>query len=262
MNVLGMVLGAALFAAALMAALHRVHLHTDDAGIVDAGWAGGLGLVALFYAFVGPADPLQRALLALLACTWSFRLAYFLLRNRVFSGKEDTRYAALRRQWGASAPRRFAMLFAANAAFIVAFSIPFLMAATQPGPVGWSGVLGVIVGFSAVFGEMHADAQLRRWRANPENGGRTCRTGLWRFSRHPNYFFEWMHWWAYVLLAAQWPYVLGALLGPVVMLLFLFRLTGIPHTERQALASRGADYRDYQRETSAFFPWFPRKQAP
>ena len=252
----------AVFAVALMLALYGVQCRTGDAGVVDVGWAGGLGLVALAYALTGPGDAGQRTLLALVACTWSFRLAFYLLRDRVLRGPEDARYAQLRQQWGPRAPRRFLLVFLANAGFIVFFSIPMLMVALQSDPPGVVSLAGVGVGLLAIAGESRADAQLRRWRTEPANRGRACRSGFWRFSRHPNYFFEWLHWWAYVFLAARWPHVLGALLGPAVMLLFLFRVTGIPHTERQALASRPDDYRAYQRETSAFFPWFPKKQAP
>jgi steroid 5-alpha reductase family enzyme len=107
-----------------------------------------------------------------------------------------------------------------------------------------------------VLGETSADRQLSRFRANPANRGRTCREGLWRYSRHPNYFFEWTHWFSYLVIGhGIWP----TWIGPAAMLLFLFRLTGIPFTEQQAIKSRGDDYRAYQRETSVFFPWFPKR---
>lgn len=121
---------------------------------------------------------------------------------------------------------------------------------------GWAGGLA---GLESILGERVADAQLKRWRRNPANKGSTCRPALWRYSRHPNYFFEWLHWWGYVLLTAGSLHMIAALLGPVVMLIFLFRITGTPYTEKQALRSRGDDYRDYQRTTSACFPWFPGK---
>jgi steroid 5-alpha reductase family enzyme len=92
------------------------------------------------------------------------------------------------------------------------------------------------------------------------NRGHTCRDGLWRYSRHPNYFFEWLHWWAYVPLSLGAAGGWATILAPLVMLFFLFCVTGIPATEAQALQSRGADYRQYQRTTSAFFPWFPRRE--
>jgi len=114
-------------------------------------------------------------------------------------------------------------------------------------------------------GERLADRQLDAWKADPANQGKTCRRGLWAWSRHPNYFFEWTHWLAYPLmggalfasgLGAWWPLTL---LGPAVMLALLLRGTGIPHTERQALKSRGDDYRRYQQEVSAFIPWPPSR---
>ena len=112
----------------------------------------------------------------------------------------------------------------------------------------------------AVLGERVADRQLARFRSNPENKGKTCRTGLWAYSRHPNYFFEWLLWFSFPLLAvgAGW-WSAAAWFGPLLMLTFLFRFTGIPLTERQALRSRGSDYRRYQREVSAFVPWFPKQ---
>ena len=94
----------------------------------------------------------------------------------------------------------------------------------------------------SVGGESLADAQLARFRANPANRGKTCRSGLWRYSRHPNYFFEWLHWFAYVLLAAGSPLHWLAWSGPVVMYVFLRWISGIPWTEQQALRSRGEDY--------------------
>jgi steroid 5-alpha reductase family enzyme len=119
--------------------------------------------------------------------------------------------------------------------------------------------LAVFVWCVAIGGESLADTQLARWRREPSNRGRTCRKGLWKCSRHPNYFFEWIHWWTYVILGATAAHGWVTLLGPALMLMFLYRVTGIPYTEAQALKSRGEDYRQYQKTVSAFFPWFPRK---
>ncbi|MDE2345901.1 MAG: DUF1295 domain-containing protein, partial [Gammaproteobacteria bacterium] len=107
-------------------------------------------------------------------------------------------------------------------------------------------------------GESIADLQLARFRANPANRGRTCRHGLWRYSRHPNYFFEWLHWFAYVCLAIGSPIAWLAWSGPVVMYVFLRWISGIPYTEAQALRSRGDDYRAYQQSTPMLLPWFPK----
>jgi steroid 5-alpha reductase family enzyme len=242
-----------------MVAFYGFRRLVHNAGIVDAGWALGVGLAAIACALAGSGDPLRRLLLGVLAGAWSFRLGLFLLRDRVLSGKEDGRYQWLMESWGEQAETRLFRLFFVQAIFIVLFSLPFLpVVGSSVSPFVLWDVLAVAVWLTAVIGESLADRQLARWRALKENRGRTCRYGLWRYSRHPNYFFEWIHWWTYVFLAFGSSCWWLALFGPVSMLFLLYRVTGIPYTEAQALRSRGEDYADYQRTTSAFFPWFPR----
>jgi steroid 5-alpha reductase family enzyme len=192
-----------------------------------------------------------------LAAAWALRLAVYLLRDRVLAGRgEDGRYRALREYWGGRAEQNFLWLYLGQAVVATLFLVP-IAAAMRGGRLdGWTGA-GVIVWLMAVIGESLADRQLARFRADPANRGAVCRAGLWQYSRHPNYFFEWVHWWAYVLIGHAAPLTL---LGPVAMLLFLFRITGIPFTERQAVRSRGDAYRAYQRTTSVFVPW-PRRSA-
>jgi len=110
----------------------------------------------------------------------------------------------------------------------------------------------------AISGEALADAQLAAFKRHAANRGRVCDAGLWRYSRHPNYFFEWLIWMAYAVFAFPSPYGYLALIIPAVMLFFLFKVTGIPATEEQSLRSRGDKYREYQRTTSRFVPWFPK----
>jgi steroid 5-alpha reductase family enzyme len=119
--------------------------------------------------------------------------------------------------------------------------------------------LGAALWLLAVSGEIASDVQLSRFKADPRNKGKTCRAGLWNLSRHPNYFFEWLIWMAFALFALASPYGYLGLLSPALILFFLFKVTGIPATEAQALRSRGDDYRRYQETTSAFVPWFPRR---
>jgi steroid 5-alpha reductase family enzyme len=230
---------------------------TRDATAVDVLWSLGIGALVLSYAIAGAGlgDPTRRALVALVCGAWSLRLGGHLLRDRVgTSAGEDGRYRHLRKVWGDGAQPRFFVLYQVQAALAALFSLPPLVA-MRGGPVdGWAWA-GTALAALAIAGEGLADRQLGFFRRDPAHRGRTCRAGLWRYSRHPNYFFEWLHWWSYVLIAH------GAALtwlGPALMLLFLYRVTGIPHTEAQALASRGDDYRDYQRTTSAFVPWPPR----
>jgi steroid 5-alpha reductase family enzyme len=117
------------------------------------------------------------------------------------------------------------------------------------------------IGVLSIAGESLADWQLSRFRSQAANRGQVCNHGLWRYSRHPNYFFEWLHWWAYVCFAiSNWPWGCLTLLGPLTMWYLITRVTGIPPTEAQSLKSRGEAYRRYQQTTSPFFPWFPRNQ--
>jgi steroid 5-alpha reductase family enzyme len=140
------------------------------------------------------------------------------------------------------------------------FALPFAVVATRPQPPALPAIIAALLVWSvSVLGEALADQQLARFRADPGNRGRTCRIGLWAWSRHPNYFFEWLHWFAYPLLAWGHPQWWLALSGPVLMLLFLYRLSGIPWTEAQSLRSRGEDYRRYQAEVSPFLPLPPRR---
>ena len=249
-------LGWAAMAVVMAAAWYRQR-GTRDATAVDALWSLGIGALVVAYALIlpEPADPARRALVAALTASWSLRLGGHLLRDRVGGvAGEDGRYRHLRKVWGARAQPRFFVLYQVQAALAALFSVP-PMVAMHGGPLDAEAWAGAALAVVAIGGESLADRQLARFRRDPTHRGRTCREGLWRYSRHPNYFFEWLHWWSYVLIgqgaALTW-------LGPVLMLVFLYRVTGIPHTEAQALASRGDDYRDYQRTTSAFVPWPPR----
>ena len=246
--------------AAVMAALWLVQRARGDAGVVDVGWAAGLGALAVLYAAAGSGPPLRRAVVAAMAAVWSLRLALHLLTDRIVGKPEDGRYRTLRARWGGRAQLRFFVFFQVQALVDVALSLPFLVAMRVPGPLAASGAAGIAVWALAIAGEAVADAQLARFRADPANRGRTCRVGLWRASRHPNYFFEWLHWWSYVLLAAGSPWWWAALVGPALMTYFLLVVTGIPATEAQTVVSR-PDYAEYQRTTSAFVPWFPKRQG-
>jgi len=247
--------------ACVMAALWALQRARRDAGVVDVGWAAGLGVLAVLYAAAGSGPPLRRALVAAMATTWSLRLAWHLLADRIVGKAEDGRYRTLRERWGKQAQPRFFAFFQVQALVDAILSVPFLVAMRVRAPLRAWDAAGVLVWAVAVSGEALADAQLARFRADPANRGRTCRVGLWRTSRHPNYFFEWVHWWSYVLVGVGSPVWWATLIGPALMAFFLFAVTGIPATEAQAVVSR-PDYEEYRRTTSAFVPWFPKRQGP
>lgn len=249
--------GAAL-ASAVMLALWMRQRRTNDATAVDVAWAANLALLAILYASCADGLPARRALVAALVALASGRLAWHLYRDRARKPVEDGRYRALRAEWGAHAQRNFFWLFQAQALLDVLLSITFLLACASRAPLSTFDIVALALWSASWCGEALADRQLARFRAQPNHRGRTCRSGLWRFSRHPNYFFQWLMWCAYALLGWSGPYGWVALSSPLVMLLLIVRVTGIPPTETQALRSRGDDYREYQRTTSAFVPWFPR----
>lgn len=239
-------------------ALWRVATRRRDASLVDAAWAAGLGAMGSICAAAGDGDPDRRALVAAMSVLWSARLTAHLYLDRVRGKPEDGRYAALREKWGKDADRNFFWWFQAQGALDLLLALPFAALCSKPEPLGPLDGLGLVVWLVAVVGETAADMQLAEFRADPANKGRACRAGLWRYSRHPNYFFEWLHWLAYAAMAPDdW----RVWTSPALMLYFLLRVTGVPHTEAQALRSRGEDYRRYQRETPMFFPWRPRKDA-
>ena len=250
-----------LFAVLLMLVLFEVQRRTTNATIVDLGWTGSIGLLSTLYAVLAKGYAPRRALVGAMGFLWSARLLAHLIVDRIGGKPEDGRYRDLRKRWAGHAQRNFLFFFQAQAFLAVVFSVPFLTVASNSaeGLTVWD-LLGAIVWLIAVCGEGVADWQLYRFRNEPANKGHTCRAGLWKYSRHPNYFFEWLHWWSYVLMAVGTFWFWLNISFPMVMLFFLFKVTGIPETEAQALRSRGENYRHYQETTSVFIPWFPRKE--
>lgn len=229
-------------------------------GYVDVFWALGMALAAVTVAALADGDPLVRILVASFGGLWGLRLFRFLWQ-RVSGEAEDGRYRAMRAAIGDGAGRWFAF-FQLQALVIALFALPFVAAAAAPGGLASTGVwVALAIWLLAVGGEAVADHQLHTHRRDPAQRGRSCRRGLWGWSRHPNYFFEWLHWFAYVALAAAGPLWWLAWIGPLLMFAFLWRVSGIPWTEAQALRTRGDDYRRYQAEVSAFFPWPPARRT-
>lgn len=248
--------------AALMLALWCVELRQRDASAVDAGWSASLGLLAVYYAWAGPGDLTRRMVMGILAGFWAVRLTGYLLVHRVLGAEEDGRYRKLREGWGRRAHAYFFVFYQAQGLLAVVLSIPFLLISFNASPgLSILEIAGVGLWTVAIVGETVADGQLARFRGDPGNRGKTCRVGLWRYSRHPNYFFEWLTWCAYALMALAAPYGWLGILSPILILISILKVTGIPPTEAQALKSRGEDYREYQRTTSAFVPWFPKRAS-
>ena len=260
MTALTLLLTALVALCGVFALLYLFARKLDNYGIVDIAWSYAFALLALFYAVAGPGWPLRKALLAAMATLWSLRLGTHLYR-RVMGHHpiEDGRYVQLRKDWAGNFARKMFGFFQLQAASIVLLGAAFLVVCLNPAPaLHLFELIGAGLWLAALSGEALADAQLAAFKRDAANRGRVCAVGLWRFSRHPNYFFEWMIWVSFFVFALGSPHGWVAIIGPASILYLLVRVTGIPLTEEQSLRSKGDAYRRYQQTTSAFIPWFPR----
>lgn len=252
-------LGAALL---FMAVVWAVHLGDEDASIVDPLWGPAIVLVGVMHALASGAELVgARLSILLLACAWAARLAWHLARRHAATG-EDRRYRKMREARGARWWwQSLFVVFSLQAVLAWIVALPLMVGATGAGTLGVVGVLGVLVFLGGFFCEALADGQLARFKARAESAGQVLDTGLWRYSRHPNYFGETVVWWGLGLVAldlghgaAAW----WALVGPAAITFLLLKVSGVTLTEAD-IADRRPEYRDYVRRTSAFVPMPPRR---
>ncbi len=225
--------------------------------VADIAWGGGF-IVAAFAAFVYHGAATPRALLVLaLVTVWGLRLALHIgLRNR---GKaEDARYRMWREEWGKHATlRSFFQIYLLQGMLLVIISIPVLKAVTTPaGSLTAFDVFGMLVWVAGFLFEAFADWQLLQFKKEPGNKGRIITTGLWRFSRHPNYFGEVTIWWGIYLIALAVPGGWMTVIGPMTITALILGVSGIPMLEKKYEGNREFD--EYKRRTSAFFPLPPK----
>jgi steroid 5-alpha reductase family enzyme len=260
----------ALSLSVLMAGAWIVQQRTGNSGWVDTIWTFSVGLVgaaSALWPVMGAAPNARQWLVAALVAIWSLRLGLH-IAVRTAGISDDPRYAAFAKEWGVDSARKM-FVFLQNQGFgsiPLVFSI-FVAARFPSDLLRPQDYLGVVILFAAIAGEALADAQLKRFRTDPVNKGQVCDIGLWRWSRHPNYFFEWFGWLAYPVIALSveyplsYPWGWATLLAPAFMYWILVHVTGIPPLEEQMLRSRGERYRDYQARTSMFFPLPPQKEV-
>lgn len=249
----------------IMAGAWIVRTWTGNSGWVDVVWAFGLGAVGAASALVllpgEEAWTMRQLTVAGLVAAWSLRLGTH-IANRTRKIPDDPRYAKLARQWGASAPRQMFWLLQKQALVSLPLALSILLAAHNPSPdLRAQDLLAILVAGGAILGEWLADHQLRAYKREPA-GKDICDRGLWAWSRHPNYFFEWLGWIAYPLfaidLAGSYPWGWLSLAGPVCMYWLLRHVSGVPPLEQHLLETRYDAYRAYQARTSAFFPLPPK----
>jgi steroid 5-alpha reductase family enzyme len=245
----------------VMLLLWLLSLKQYNFSYVDIGWSANFVLLALIYGVLGEGEPLRKILICGMFMLWGTRLALH-LAMRIMGEPEEGRYVQLRAEWGAkgNVNARFLGFFQLQALLNVVLGLPMLLAVSNANEqLHWLEILGVIVWAIGLIGETVADAQLKTFKRNPTNHGKVCDLGLWGWSRHPNYFFEWTVWIGYTLFALASPYGWLCLALPVLMLHFLLNVTGVKATEEQALRTKGEAYARYQRTVSAFVP-LPRKK--
>lgn len=230
--------------------------------VVDAVWAFGIGGLAAFYFVLGDQPwALEKMVALALVLVWSIRLGSHLAKRLILHfPKEDRRYDQLRTQWKdrlASSSFIFFLFQAVTQSF---FAFPFasLASASEISSFFWG---GAVVSALGLVGESVADAQLKAFLADPAKQGRVCDRGLWRYSRHPNYFFEWIVWCGFGVMGSAASGGWLSLACPCLMLALLLFVTGVPPAEASSLRSKGQLYREYQESTSKFIPWFPRSRV-
>ena len=247
---------------AIMAGAWLVQQRTGNSGWVDTIWTFGLGAVGVAGA-LAPFDALEsrQIIVAMIIALWTARLGLH-IAQRSLSITDDPRYAEMARQWGSDASRRMFWLLQKQAWVTIPLALAVFLAAHHPAPpFRIQDIAALFLMTAAIVGEGLSGHQLRTFKADPANKGRVCDAGLWSLSRHPNYFFEWLGWLAYPLLAIDltgsygWGWL--SLLAPACMYWLLVYVSGIPPLEEHMLRSRGQAFRDYQARTSAFFPMPP-----
>ena len=250
----GVALGIAL---TIVVLVWLLHLHLRNAGVIDVAWGVNLALMAIAYALLADGWPARKWVVAGMVCVTGLRLSWHIGR-RTFGHPEDGRYARIRAAFATHVGIKFLRFFAFQGVAASWLSLPFLIASRNPTPSLASLETVAIALFVGGFvGESVADAQLAAFKADSANAGHVCRAGLWRFSRHPNYFFEWVMWLSYWLFACASPWGWVTIFAPALMLHVLLNITGVRLTEAHCLRSRGEAYRRYQETTSMFVPWFP-----
>ncbi len=236
-----------------------VAIGIKNGGIVDVAWALGFTVSAALYAVLGHAGNGRQWAIILMVVLWSLRLAWHLgVRFKRWYPEEDPRYTALREKMGSFADEKMLLVFLWQGAILVLMTAPMAVAvADSQSEFTHLQFLAIIIWFVALCGESIADYQLSRFSRDPQNKGRTCQQGLWRYSRHPNYFFEWLGAVAFFVYAAGSPYGLATVVCPLVYLHILINVSGVKPAEEHSIQARG-DYAEYMKSTSVFVPWFRR----
>jgi steroid 5-alpha reductase family enzyme len=250
-----MLLVGALSVGALFFLMWLIHLALKNAAIVDIGWGVGFILLCAEYILMGQGFNVRNTICLGMIILWAVRIISYLLRRFRVEKQEDKRYRKMREGFGRTAWLKFLMVFEFQAALEIVIGIPLMIISVNPNPgLSYVEMIGLIVFAMALIGETLSDEQLIAFKTNVMNKGKTCNVGLWRYSRHPNYFFEWLVWVGFFIYALGSPWGWTAIISPLLMYYLLMHVSGVPMAEEQSLLSRKDEYRKYQAGTSVFFP--------
>jgi len=227
--------------------------------IVDIGWGLGYVLIALYSLIRLPDSPARAWLITALVVIWGGRLSYYLAKRNL--GKpEDYRYVQMRKKWGSRFPalKAFVYVYLLQGTLMYIIALP-IMVVHWASPTGLH-VLDYVGAAVWLFGfvfESVGDYQLKQFKADPAHKGRIMKQGLWRYTRHPNYFGEAVMWWGIYLVAASAPYGWALIFSPLMITGLLVFVSGVPLLEKRYRDN--PEFQQYARETSPFIPWFPKK---
>ncbi len=250
---------------AIIIVLWLISLKIDDVSFIDAFWGAGMGVMALTSYLQLPERGLVATVLMVMTCAWGFRLGIYLIRRWSAEG-EDKRYKLILkkdREAGRFASAALTKVWLMQAVLLFAVSSPAqvgILAADDGnslGPLAWAGIAVFAIG---IFFEWVGDWQLSRFKADPANQGKVLDTGLWRYTRHPNYFGDFMAWWGIWIVCASvgWIYAAATVIGPLFLSFTLTKWSGAPLLERGMAKTKGDKYADYKARTSPFFPRPPK----
>ena len=233
--------------------------NTSHTSIIDFVWCFGVTVASVFYAIYPDAEITNLGWhLIAFQLLWFTRLGGMIIYRTLVLEKEDGRYRRLRESWGDRYRQKLFRFYIFQGVGIILFSLPVWSALSLQTEITKFGIVGETLCLIGTIGAFASDWTLTKFRKASDNSGQVCKAGLWRYSRHPNFFFEWLYWLGLAFLGVNGVDSLWVFVFPVMVLIFLLFITGVPTVEAQALRSRKEAYRKYQQTTSVFVPWFPK----
>jgi steroid 5-alpha reductase family enzyme len=244
---------------AYMAVLFGISRVINNNTIADAGWGIGFMLIAILCTLFATLSSARALIVSVLVFLWGVRISFYLFK-RTWGKPEDRRYQELRAKWGNREKLySFLIVFMLQGALMLIIGYPIILVHIMP-PVGltWFDAVSIAIWFFGMFWEAVGDYQFAQFIHNPVNKGRIMVSGLWRYTRHPNYFGESVMWWALFLLVLPVSYGWTAIISPLLITGLLLFVSGIPMAEKPF--DSNLEYQEYKKRTSAFIPWFEKKR--